>query len=369
LSHNWRAYKRSGCNSSEGNLTETHFVLLFCEVLCTPESLLHNGGAISSIESPDTVKLSRFIEVLHISYNAGIICRLRELNYVYAIVAIAIRSIIMKIAVHQMCSGTDPEQNCADMVAAIYQSSRAGAAMYFAPEMSILLDRDRNRARSHIVSESESRQLLAISKTAKEAAIWVHLGSIPVLHESSGKYANRTLVIDADGQVRARYDKMHLFDVDLSSGESWRESAAYLGGDAPVAVDTPLGLMGLTICYDIRFPELYSALIRSVVDIITVPAAFTVPTGTAHWHTLLKARAIEAEAFVVAAAQSGQHQDGRMTYGHSLVLDPWGEVLLDMGDGAGLGFVELDLKRLAEVRAQIPVHQNRREISMPVRRY
>jgi deaminated glutathione amidase len=275
----------------------------------------------------------------------------------------------MKIAVHQMCSGTDPRKNVAQMIHAICEASAAHAAMYFAPEMSVLVDRDRNRSRSHVVAESDSEPLRAISKAAAEASIWIHLGSTPVLYEESGIYANRSLVIAPNGKVRARYDKMHLFDVDLSSGESWRESAAYVGGHAPVAVGTPLGLMGLTICYDLRFPGLYAALIRSAVDIIAVPAAFTVPTGKAHWHTLLQARAIEAEAFVVAAAQSGQHDDGRLTYGHSLVVDPWGEVLLDMGEGEGLGFAELDLNRLAEVRAQIPVHRNAREISMPVQRY
>jgi predicted amidohydrolase len=184
-----------------------------------------------------------------------------------------------------------------------------------------------------------------------------------------GKFANRSLVIGPDGKVRARYDKMHLFDVDLSTGESWRESSAYTGGAAPAAVMTPIGLMALTICYDLRFPALYASLIAIAVDCIAVPAAFTVPTGKAHWHMMLRARAIEAQAFVVAAAQSGLHEDGRETFGHSLVIDPWGEVLLDMGRGEGLGFVELDLNRITEVRAQIPVHKNRRAIDMPVRMF
>ena len=273
-----------------------------------------------------------------------------------------------------MCSTTNPGHNVRNMAYAIGEAAKSGALMYFAPEMSILVDRNRDRARSHIVSELESQYVNMLSKAAKDAGIWVHCGSVPVVHEHRSdhhhdKFANRSLLFGPDGQVRARYDKMHLFDVNLSSGESWRESSVYAGGDAPVVVDTPLGLMGLTICYDLRYPELYSALIRSAVDIITVPAAFTVPTGTAHWHTLLKARAIEAEAFVIAAAQSGHHEDGRMTYGHSLVVDPWGDVLLDMGEGEGLAFVNLDLKRLDEVRAQIPVHQNSRAITMPVRRY
>ncbi len=268
-----------------------------------------------------------------------------------------------------MCSGIDPERNCSEMVDAVYQSSRQGASMYFAPEMSLLLDRDRERARKYILGETASVELKSLADAAKDAGIWIHIGSTPVLNEVGDRFVNRTLVIDSGGQFRARYDKMHLFDVDLSSGESWRESSAYEGGDGAVAVATPLGLMGLTICYDIRFPALYAALIGAAVDVIVVPAAFTVPTGKAHWHALLKARAIEAEAFVIAAAQSGQHEDGRQTYGHSLVIDPWGETLLDMGDGIGLAFAELDLDRISEVRAQIPVHKNRRDVSAPVRLY
>jgi len=268
-----------------------------------------------------------------------------------------------------MCSGVDPERNCADMIECVYHASRQDAVMYFAPEMSLLLDRDRERARRHIVEESAVDGLNRLAEASKDAGIWIHIGSIPVLHESNGKLANRTLVIAPDGQIRARYDKMHLFDVDLSSGESWRESSAYAGGDGAVAVETPLGPMGLSICYDIRFPRLYAALIGTAADAIAVPAAFTVPTGNAHWHTLLRARAIEAEAFVIAAAQSGSHEDGRQTYGHSLVIDPWGEVLLDMGEGEGLEIVDLDLNRLKEVRAQIPVHKNMRDVPISVRRY
>lgn len=273
----------------------------------------------------------------------------------------------MKIAVHQMCSGIDPVINVTSMVDAIYQSAGAGAGFYFAPEMSILLDRERKRAKSHIFTQSRQPEIGKLSRAAAEAGIWVHMGSLPVIHESSGKFANRSFVIGPDGQIKTNYDKMHLFDVDLATGESWRESAAYEAGERPVAVLTPLGLMGLTICYDLRFSELYATLMRSQVDIIAIPAAFTVPTGKAHWHTLLRARAMETQAFVVAAAQSGSHEDGRQTYGHSLVVDPWGEVLLDMGEGEGLGFAEIDLNRITEVRAQIPVHNNRRDISMPVR--
>jgi deaminated glutathione amidase len=270
---------------------------------------------------------------------------------------------IVKIAIHQMCSGIDPDANAKAMVAAIGRSAAENAVFYFAPEMSGLLDRDRPRAAVHIVDEADDPVLKAVIAAARQNNIWVHLGSIAVQSETGkGRFANRSIIIDNHGQIRARYDKMHLFDVDLTTGESWRESNAYVAGEAPVIADTPLGPMGLSICYDMRFPDLYSYYSRAKVAAIAVPSSFTVPTGQAHWHILLRARAIEAEAFVIAAAQSGHHTDGRATYGHSLVIDPWGSVLLDMGDGEGLGFTEIDLGRIAEVRGQIPVHANRRVI-------
>lgn len=271
----------------------------------------------------------------------------------------------MQIAVHQMCSTTQASINIQEITNAIRAAAAKKAVMYFAPEMSVLLDRDRMRAARSIVAERDDPWLQHICAVAAAENIWVHLGSIPVLHEDgSGRYGNRTLLIDDQGVIRARYDKMHLFDVDLATGESWRESSAYRAGDGPVLAETPLGLMGLTICYDMRFPDLYSRLAQAGARVVAVPAAFTVPTGKAHWHVLLRARAIESAYFVVAAAQSGLHDDGRVTFGHSLVVDPWGEVLLDMGEGEGLAFVELDLARVDAVRAQIPVHLNRRDVSV-----
>jgi len=167
--------------------------------------------------------------------------------------------------------------------------------------------------------------------------------------------------------VRARYDKIHLFDVDLPTGESWRESAVYQAGTGAVLVNgTPVGKLGLTICYDVRFPALFARIAEAEADLISVPAAFTVPTGRAHWHVLLRARAIEAGLFVVAAAQVGRHEDGRATFGHSLVVDPWGEVLLDMGEETGVGFAEIDPARIAEVRARIPALNHRRPIEEAV---
>jgi deaminated glutathione amidase len=357
----------AAATAARENLPKRIFVLLFCEVHCTRDGLLHKRGGISSNESPPAAKLSRFIEVLQISYNAGNISAAHKLNHVHDNITFRFWGLFMKIAIHQMCSGIDPAKNCIDMVEAVYQSSLSGAAMYFAPEMSLLLDRERGRASPNISAEPDNGALKKIAMAAKEASIWVHTGSVPVCDESSGKFTNRSIIIGPDGEIRARYDKMHLFDVNLLSGESWHESSVYTGGNGPVAVATPLGLMGLTICYDVRFPRLYAALIEAAVDVIAVPAAFTVPTGKSHWHTLLKARAIEAEAYVVAAAQSGLHEDGRQTFGHSLVVNPWGDVVIDMGVEPGLGFAEIDLARLAEVRLQIPVHKNRRNIDMPVR--
>jgi deaminated glutathione amidase len=267
----------------------------------------------------------------------------------------------MRIAVHQTCSSTDPVQNCDVMAAAIARAGSGGAAMYFAPEMALLLDRDRVRSAPHIAQESANHHIRSLQYAATAAGIWVHLGSVAV-RLPDDRYANRTLLIDPEGVIRARYDKMHLFDVNLATGESWRESATYKAGEQAVVADTPLGRMGLTVCYDLRFPDLFSRLAQGGATIFVVPAAFTVPTGEAHWHVMLRARAIESAAFVVAAAQVGTHEDGRQTYGHSLVVDPWGDVLLDMGTEPGLGFAELDLGRVDAVRAQIPVHLNRRDV-------
>jgi predicted amidohydrolase len=277
-----------------------------------------------------------------------------------------------RVALLQMTSGIEPARNAATIAAAVAEAARGGAAMLFTPEMSGLIDRDRARAAAHIVAEDADPVLAAVREAAAKAGIWVALGSLAVRREGAddgaGRYANRSFVIDPSGEIRGRYDKIHMFDVDLATGESWRESNAYAPGEAlGVVEDTPVGRLGLAICYDIRFPALFEELGRRRCDAIAIPAAFTVPTGKAHWHLLQRARAVEASAFVIAAAQVGRHEDGRETYGHSLAIDPWGEVLLDMGgadDGgaAGLGFVELDPARIADVRKQLPSLANRRAI-------
>lgn len=272
----------------------------------------------------------------------------------------------MKIAVYQARTGIDPAVNARDLAAAVGEAAAGGAAMLFTPEMSGLLDRDRDRAQPHLRSERDDPALAAVREAARRAGIWVHLGSLALAGErQDGRLVNRGFLIGADGEIRARYDKIHLFDVDLPTGESWRESAAYAGGERAVVAETPLGKLGLSVCYDLRFPDLYRALTDAGASILAVPAAFTVPTGRAHWHILLRARAIEAGVFVVAAAQSGRHEDGRETYGHSLVVNPWGEVLLDMETEPGVGFADIDPAQVEQVRGRLPAIRHRRPIGVP----
>ena len=267
-----------------------------------------------------------------------------------------------RIALFQSTTGTDPAANAGTIVDAIEQAAAGGAEILFTPEMSGLLDRDAARAAKSIRPAEEDEVLAAAREAAARHRIWLHIGSLAVLVED-GKVANRGFVVDRKGKVRATYDKIHLFDVDLPTGESWRESNVYSAGKGVVLVNgTPVGRLGLTICYDLRFPGLFARLAESDADVIAVPAAFTVPTGKAHWHVLLRARAIEAGLFVVAAAQVGHHQDGRNTFGHSLVIDPWGDVLLDMGEESGVGFADIDLSRITDVRSRIPALNHRRSI-------
>lgn len=271
------------------------------------------------------------------------------------------------IAVLQMCSGIDPAANFETIRAAVHAAGARGAAMLFTPEMALLLDRDRQRAAPHIVAQDQSPFVPMLAALAQETGITIALGSMAVAMPG-GKNANRSMVFAPGAAQPITYDKIHMFDVELATGEAWRESAAYEPGRAVVCIDdTPIGRLGLTICYDLRFPALFGELGNRWCDAIAVPAAFTRPTGDAHWHVMLRARAIEASAFVIAAAQVGQHRDGRETYGHSLVVDPWGEVLLDMGgpkhaNAPGLGFCDIDLSRIATVRGQVPALANRRKI-------
>lgn len=267
-----------------------------------------------------------------------------------------------RIAIFQSTTGIDPAANARALTGAVEEAANGGAEILFTPEMSGLLDRDSERAAKNLSEPDEDRVLAAAREAAARNHIWLHIGSLAVLVDD-GKVANRSFIIDREGAVRATYDKLHLFDVDLPTGESWRESNVYSAGSGVVLVNgTPVGKLGLTICYDLRFPGLFARLAECDADVIAVPAAFTVPTGKAHWHVLLRARAIEAGLFVIAAAQVGRHEDGRQTFGHSLVVDPWGEVLLDMGEEPGVGFADIELKRISDVRSRIPALNHRRPI-------
>jgi predicted amidohydrolase len=272
----------------------------------------------------------------------------------------------MRIALYQARTGIDPAANARDLTAAVREAAAGGAAMLFTPEMSGLIDQDRKRGSVHLREEGEDPVLAAVREAAREAGIWVHLGSLALKGGEGGRLFNRGFVIDGGGAIRARYDKIHLFDVDLPTGESWRESASYAPGTGATVAETPLGKLGLSICYDLRFADLFASLTDHGATALSIPAAFTVPTGQAHWHVLMRARAIESASFVIAAAQCGTHEDGRSTYGHSLVVDPWGEVLLDMGSAEReVGFAKIDLSRVEAVRTRIPVLNHRRPFAPP----
>ncbi|WP_164157710.1 carbon-nitrogen hydrolase family protein [Sandarakinorhabdus rubra] len=258
----------------------------------------------------------------------------------------------MRLALVQTNTGIDPRMEAVHLPAQIAKAAADGAQIVFTPEMSGLLDRDRARAASHIAHEADDVVLSAVREAAARHGVWVQLGSL-ALKGAGEKFVNRGFLIAPDGNITARYAKIHLFDVALGS-ESWRESAAYDAGDTAVLAQTPWGGLGLTICYDLRFPALHRALAEAGAAMLAVPAAFTRPTGAAHWHVLLRARAIETGCWVIAAAQSGIHQDGRATYGHSLVVSPWGEVTLDMGEAPGIGLVDIDLGQVAAARAKVP---------------
>lgn len=270
----------------------------------------------------------------------------------------------MKAGLIQTCTGLDPACNARALAAAATRLAEQGADTIFTPEMCGLLDRDTARLRRKARPEADDVVLQALRDVAKQQRVAIAVGSLAVACPN-GKLANRSFVIGNDGAIIARYDKMHLFDVDLPNGERYRESASFAPGDTVQLADLPWGRLGLAICYDLRFPALHQALAAAGAQVIAQPAAFTVPTGEAHWHVLLRARAIETGCFIVAAAQTGSHEDGRRTYGHSLVIDPWGKLLLDMGTEPGEAMVELNLAQVAEARGRIPNLRHARPLPVP----
>lgn len=271
----------------------------------------------------------------------------------------------VKVALYQACTGLDPARNADALVRAIGEAVSGGAKMLFTPEMCGLMDRDVEWAGASIRTEHADPVLAVVRSVAAQARIWVQIGSLAIRRDD-GRLANRSFVIDDAGEIRATYDKMHLFDVDLPTGERWRESARYVAGNAAVVARTPAGALGLTVCYDLRFAVLYAALADAGATMFSIPAAFTVPTGRAHWHLMARARAVENGAWVVAAAQCGHHEDGRETFGHSLVVDPWGKVVLDMGEAQdAVGFATIDPALVARARGAVPVLDHRRPIPVP----
>jgi predicted amidohydrolase len=267
----------------------------------------------------------------------------------------------LRVALVQLTSGIDPAANAARVAEILARAAAAGARIAFTPEMTGLLDRDRTRLLSHAGDEADEPTLSTVRAIAARTGMWVQLGSLAIRPAPDAeRLVNRAFLIDGTGAIVARYDKIHLFDVDLGEGQRYCESATFAPGQQAVVALTPWGSLALSICYDIRFPELYRALAEAAPAMIAVPAAFTRLTGEAHWHTLLRARAIETGAFVIAASQSGAHEDGRETFGHSLVVGPWGEVLLDMGEGAGVALIDLNLAEVEKARTRLPTLGHRR---------
>jgi deaminated glutathione amidase len=277
--------------------------------------------------------------------------------------------VAFKVAVVQMRSTPDPVRNAQDMERLVSEAAERGATYVQTPEMTGILSRDRAHFQALLQDEANDPVVAAARDLAKRHAIVLHLGSTAI-RAPGGMAANRSFVFGPDGRQLATYDKIHMFDVDLDNGESWRESATYVPGERAGLVDMPIGSdtvrLGLAVCYDMRFPELFRAQALAGADILTAPAAFTRQTGEAHWHVLLRARAIENNGFVVAAAQGGRHEDGRETFGHSIVIDPWGRILAEVkGDEPGIAVADIDTAQVASVRSKIPNLRNRRPFAEP----
>ena len=275
-----------------------------------------------------------------------------------------------RAAAVQMRSGIDVAANVAEAERLVRAAAAEGAHYILTPEMTTVLDRDRERLLAAIHREESDPSLRRFRGLAAELGVHLHIGSMAIrLAEEAGAtagVANRSFLIAPDGGVVARYDKIHMFDVDLAGGESYRESRLYRPGNAAVVADLPWTRLGLSVCYDMRFPNLYRVLARSGAAVMAIPAAFTKTTGEAHWHVLLRARAIETGSFVVAAAQGGHHQDGRDTYGHSMIVDPWGKIIAEAGSDPGVIIAEIDPAASQTMRGRVPALANERTFTAPV---
>jgi len=265
-----------------------------------------------------------------------------------------------KVALIQMRSGLEPAANLKSVLAAVDEAKRGGADYVQTPEMTNILALRREQLFTKIVGDEHDATLATLREVARKLSIYIHIGSLAI-KASPEKAANRSFLIDRKGDIVARYDKIHMFDVDLAGGESYRESNTYRPGELAVVADLPWGRLGLTVCYDLRFPALYRALAEAGASFLAIPSAFTKQTGEAHWHVLMRARAIETGCYVLAAAQGGTHENGRETFGHSLVVDPWGKVVAEGGTEPGVILAEIDPAQVAAARARIPsLHHGRR---------
>ncbi len=271
----------------------------------------------------------------------------------------------------QFTAGPDPEANLRQVGELVRRAHDSGADFIMTPEASNLIESGKRR-RDKARREADDPFLAGMSELARELGIWLLLGSLvidpagePGATEGEERLANRSFLLDAAGGIVARYDKIHMFDIDLPGGESYRESNAYRPGGRTIVAETPWGRLGMSVCYDVRFPHLYRALAHAGADFLAVPSVFTVPTGRAHWHVLLRARAIENACFVFAPAQWGEHTAGRKSYGHSLIVDPWGEVLADGGEEVGIVTARIDPARIAEARGMVPSLTHDRAFTPP----
>ncbi len=268
-----------------------------------------------------------------------------------------------RVGLVQMRSGRTPQANLDDAAKLIGEAKRGGADYVQTPEMTNIMEINREKLFATIVGEEQDNSLATFRELARSLSIYVHVGSLAI-KIASDKAANRSLLINPQGEIVARYDKIHMFDVDLGNGESYRESRNFKPGEAAVLSDLPWGRLGLTVCYDLRFPSLYRALAEAGASFLAIPAAFTQQTGEAHWHILNRARAIENTCYVMSAAQGGKHENGRETYGHSIVVDPWGRIVAEGGQEPGVIFAEIDPAAVAAARAKVPSLQHGRRFEV-----
>jgi predicted amidohydrolase len=275
----------------------------------------------------------------------------------------------MKVAALQLCASDDPVANLAHTLSMVQQASEAGAQFIATPEVTNCVSSSRRRQNKVLALQENDQTLAAMCTAAARFGVWISVGSLALKLPDDDRFTNRSFMIDPSGQIVAQYDKIHMFDVTLSETEQYRESDGYRAGDHAVIADTAFGRIGMTICYDIRFPHLYRGLAKSGASILLIPAAFAQPTGRAHWEVLLRARAIETGCYVIAAAQTGEHQTSqrrpRKTYGHSMIISPWGEIMADAGEDLGIIYADLDLSLVESTRARVPSILSKQSFSEP----